>query len=135
MDLELLPVAETNGRYTITARLDGESLTDRLTITKASARATFAKQVCERWPQVPKQDLDAELERLAGEHTAARARRPDGGGDGELDPSTRISRIEGKFFSCAIEFTRTECSYSRISAPIAGRTQWVKRCGSSLSVV
>ncbi|MGB2614284.1 MAG: hypothetical protein WBD63_03235 [Phycisphaerae bacterium] len=50
-------------------------------------------------------------------------------------PLTRISQIEGEFFSCAIEFTRTECPYSRISAPIAGRGQWVKHCGSGLSVV
>ena len=52
-----------------------------------------------------------------------------------LRPLSRISHIEGEFFSCALGFTRTECPYSEIPAPIAGRTPWVKRCGSVLMAV
>jgi len=37
-----------------------------------------------------------------------------------LCPLSRISHIEGEFFSCALGFTRTECPYSRIPVQSQG---------------
>ena len=85
--LDLLAVAERHGRFTITARLDGDSLTDRLTITSAKARAGFVKCLRERWPEVAAADVESLLEREARRYTEGRARPPDAGADGELDPA------------------------------------------------
>jgi len=86
--LELLPVAEANGRFIITARLNGESLTDRLLITSAKSRAAFVNGVCKRWPQSNPVDVERVLEGLAKQHVEARAARPDAAADGELDAAT-----------------------------------------------
>ena len=97
---ELLTVAEGNGRFIITACLNGESLTDRVIVTSAKSRAAFAAQVCRRWPQAAKQDIEGALEQLAREHVEARARRPDTSADGERDPSM-ILRPE-RFITSAV---------------------------------
>jgi len=86
--LELLTVAEANGRFTITARLNGESLTDRLLITSAKSRAAFVNGVCKHWPQINRADVERVLEGLAKQHVEARAARPDAAADGELDAAT-----------------------------------------------
>jgi hypothetical protein len=87
-DLELVAVAEANGRFAITARLNGESLTDRLLITSAKSRGAFVKCVCEHWPSIAPLDVGTLLEKLAREHVEARAARPDTAADGELDAAT-----------------------------------------------
>ena len=91
--LELLAVAERGGRFTITAHLDGDSLTDRLTITSAKARDAFVNRLCEHWPGVTKADVERLLEQEACKYVEDRARQPDGPADGELD-SAMVFRPE-----------------------------------------
>lgn len=85
--LDLQAVPEKGGRFTITARCDGESLTDRLTITSARSRAAFIKRLRERWPDLDGAEAERLLEREARTYTEARAQGPGVEADGELDPA------------------------------------------------
>jgi len=85
--LDLLAVPEKGGRLTITARCDGDSLTDRLTITSAKSRAAFVKRLRERWPDLDGADAERLLEEEARRHVEGRAQGPQADPGGELDPA------------------------------------------------
>lgn len=85
--LELLTVAEGKGRYIITAHLDGDSFTERLTLTSSKSRAALVKHLCERWPDLAKADVERLLEQEAHKYVEGRALPAAVGIDGELDPS------------------------------------------------
>ncbi len=77
----------TTGMMKLTARLNGDSFTDRLCIERQRDRERFAATVAERWSSVNQADVERQLDKLADEH-AQESEKP-----AVIGPELDLSRI------------------------------------------